>query len=341
MIDIDKKTILLTGGCGYIGSHTYLALTLAGYNTIILDDLSNSHISVLSRMAEATGVEPLFYRGSVLDVSILKKIVQKHKIDAVIHFAALKSISESFSDPNKYFETNISGLLNTTSILSEAGIRKLVFSSSATVYGEVNGGVAHEDTKRSYVNPYGFTKLVGEQILEQLAEINGWAVGILRYFNPVGADSSLLIGEAPRKKGANLFPHVVRVAMGDVPFLGVYGSDFSTVDGTGIRDYIHITDLAQGHLASVQSLFEKNTSHVVNIGTGKGHSVLDVVNEFERVSGKKIPVKLLPRRPGDVACSVANPSKAISELGFVAEHSLSSMCESAWKWEEVRRKVAL
>lgn len=332
------KTVLLTGGCGYIGSHTFVELITSGYQVIILDDFSNSDPNVIECLMKITGSTPKVYRGSVLDVPFLRQIAAENQIDAIVHFAALKSIPDSFERPNDYFNCNVTGLLNVLSVFGNHGVNKIVFSSSATVYGHVDNNAAQETLPRSYTNPYGFTKLVGEQILEQLSENTDWSVGILRYFNPVGAHESNLIGESPSQEGANLFPYVVSVTAGEKPHLNVYGSNFPTSDGTGVRDYIHVSDLAQGHIASLAHLLEEGSSHTVNLGTGTGHSVLDVVSEFERITGTSIAVKLCPRRQGDVASSVADPSVARTLLGFTPKLSLSDMVQTAWNWKRASFK---
>ncbi len=328
------RSVLLTGGAGYIGSHTYVALIEAGYHVVIIDDFSNSKASVLSRLSQLTGVNRVSsYEGSVLDPAFLDQVFDAHDFDAVVHFAAKKAVGESTEIPLEYIEVNCSGLLNLLKVMKGRGVRRLVFSSSATVYGEPEELPIHEDAPRGYTNPYGFTKLMGEQILEQAAAADpAWAFGILRYFNPVGAHPSGLIGEDPSDIPNNLMPYIAKVAAGDLPHLGVFGSDYDTPDGTGVRDYIHVCDLAEGHVQSLSKLIETDDGHTVNLGTGNGLSVLEMLAAYGRACGRDLPYEMKPRRPGDVAACYAEASRARALLGFEATRGLDDMCASSWHW---------
>ncbi len=333
-----SKKILLTGGLGYIGSHTILALKEAGFDVAILDNCLNADREILSVLEEMTGGAPLsFYEGSVLDRDFLQDAFGRYRPDAVLHFAALKSVKESTEDPVSYCRTNISGLLNVLGAMAEVGTKTFVYSSSATVYGETGSLPFQEDAPRSYANPYGFTKLTGEQILEQTATADpGWRIGILRYFNPVGAHPSGQIGENPKGVPNNLMPYIERVALGELPELTIFGDTYPTRDGTGERDYIHVMDLAEGHVLSLQSLFQTGEGHVVNLGTGRGYTVLELLRGFEEASGLTIPHKIGPRREGDTAQSWADVSRAEALLGFKAKRGLADMCASSWAWVQAR-----
>lgn len=327
-------TILLTGGAGFIGSHTCIALVDAGYRVVIVDDFSNSARDVPDRLALITGTPVLAYDVDVGDEAALDAVFCEHKIDAVIHFAAKKSVPQSLASPQRFFDSNITGLLTLLRVMQRHDVRAIVYSSSATVYGAPEALPIPEHAPLGYTNPYGLSKLMGEQFLNQKARADqGWQAGILRYFNPAGAHPSGLIGEAPLSDGGNLMPLVARVAKGQLPGLTVFGSDYGTPDGTGIRDYIHVCDLARGHVQSVGLLLERGQSHTVNLGKGKGYSVLELIKTYERVSGQEIRFRFQPRREGDVAASFADPAMAANLLKFRAKHDLVDMCRSSWRWE--------
>lgn len=322
--------ILLTGGAGYIGSHTYLGLIGAGFDVVILDNFSNAKDDVPARLERISGQPCQVYHGDVLDKDVLARIFDENDIHGVVHFAALKAVGESVQKPLDYMHTNVGGLLNLLAAMDQAGVRRIVFSSSATVYGDTNVQPIPEDHPRTYTSPYAYTKIAGEQILEQLPK--GWAVGILRYFNPVGAHKSALIGEDPSDIPNNLVPFIAKVATGELAQLNVFGNDYDTPDGTGVRDYIHVEDLADGHVLSLKALIETGDSHTVNLGTGAGSSVLDVVRAYSEACGKDLPYAITSRRDGDVAVLTASPEKAKALLGFAGTRSLSEMCRSSWAW---------
>jgi len=326
--------ILLTGGAGYIGSHTCVALVEAGFTPVILDNFSNSQPAVLARLAQITGQTIACEKGDVLDTAWVEDVLRRHQIAAVLHFAGDKAVGESVAQPLKYYRNNIGGAVSLLQAMQAAGCKTLVFSSSATVYGDPASVPITEDFPRQHTNPYGHTKLVIEDILAsmQVADAS-WRLGVLRYFNPVGAHPSGLIGEDPSGIPNNLMPFVAQVAIGKRPFLNVYGSDYPTPDGTGVRDYIHVQDLAEGHVAALRALLDKGESFTVNLGTGRGNSVLEVVHAFEQASGWPIPYQLAPRRPGDVAQCYADPAMAQRLLGWQAKHSLADMCRDAWRWQ--------
>lgn len=328
--------ILLTGGAGYIGSHTYLALVDAGYEVVILDNFSNSKPDVPGRLQDIAGSMVHVVEGDVLHRRDLDDVFAAHKIDGVVHFAALKAVGESVEKPLDYMHTNVGGLLNLLAAMDAADVRRIVFSSSATVYGDTDIQPIPEDHARTYTSPYAFTKIAGEQILEQLPQ--DWAVGILRYFNPVGAHKSAMIGEDPSDIPNNLVPYIAKVATGDLDELGVFGNDYDTPDGTGVRDYIHVEDLAEGHVLSMKSLLETGESHTVNLGTGEGSSVLDVLTAYSDACGQDLPYKIKPRRDGDVAVLIARPEQAKTILGFEAKRSLADMCKSSWAWVSGQRR---
>ncbi|AGI70058.1 UDP-glucose 4-epimerase GalE [Octadecabacter antarcticus 307] len=328
--------ILLTGGAGYIGSHTYLALVGAGYEVVILDNFSNAKPDVPSRLQDIAGKMVHVFQGDVLDRTDLDAVFAAHKIDGVVHFAAKKAVGESVAKPLDYMHTNIGGLLNLLAAMDAANIRSIVFSSSATVYGDTDVQPIPEDHPRTSTSPYAFTKIVGEQILEQLPDT--WAVGILRYFNPVGAHKSAMIGEDPSDIPNNLVPYIAKVAMGELTELGVFGDDYDTPDGTGVRDYIHVEDLADGHVLSLKSLLETGKSHTVNLGTGEGSSVLDVLKAYSEACGQDLAYKIAPRREGDVAVLTARPEQAKARLGFEAKRTLTDMCKSSWAWVSGQRR---
>ncbi len=326
--------ILLTGGAGYIGSHTYLALRAAGYSPVILDDFSNSSPEVIDRLADLSGAEMALEQGDVGDPAFLAGVFGRHAIKAVTHFAAFKSVGQSVADPLSYYRNNVGGLLVLLAAMDRAGCRTLVFSSSATVYGAAETMPIGEDTPLAPVNPYGQTKAIAEDMLRTLSGADPrWRVAALRYFNPVGAHPSGRIGEDPRGVPANLLPYVAQVAVGRHPFVRIFGDDYPTPDGTGVRDYIHVMDLAEGHVAALDYLARGGKAFAFNLGTGRGYSVREVVSAFERVIGRPIPCELEPRRAGDAPVSYADPSRAAAELGWRAKRGLDLMCAHAWGWQ--------
>lgn len=325
--------ILLTGGAGYIGSHTYVALIEAGYNVTILDNFQNANRSVIDRLEALTGKPVTLAEADVRDATTLGGLFSEHQFDAVVHFAALKAVSESVEKPLDYFDVNISGLINLLRVMDAAGCRRIVFSSSATVYGVPDETPTPETSESRAMNPYGQTKISGEQILNQLgAADDRWDIGILRYFNPAGAHESQMIGEDPRDIPNNLMPFIAKVAAGELAELQVYGDDYDTPDGTGVRDYIHVEDLARGHVLSLAALLGDGQSHLVNLGTGEGSSVLEVVAAYKRASNRDIPHRIVERRTGDVPIYVAKADKAEEVLGFRTEKDLDQMCASSWGW---------
>ncbi|MES3002489.1 MAG: UDP-glucose 4-epimerase GalE [Pseudomonadota bacterium] len=326
--------ILLTGGAGYIGSHTCVALAKAGYTPVILDNFANSQRGVLERLRTIIGEPVTCEEGDVLDTALVESLLGKYDIGGVIHFAGDKAVGESVAKPLKYFRNNIGGAISLLEAMENAGCRNIVFSSSATVYGDPATVPIREDFPRSHTNPYGHTKLVIEDMLNAIAFAQpAWRVGILRYFNPVGAHESGLIGEDPSGVPNNLMPFVSQVALGKRTQLQVFGDDYPTPDGTGVRDYIHVTDLAEGHVAALKALLEGGKSLTVNLGTGQGHSVLELVRAFEAASGRKVPYQLVPRRAGDVAQCYADPALAQSLLGWRATRTLAQMCADSWRWQ--------
>jgi len=327
------ETILLTGGAGYIGSHTYVALVAAGYEVLILDDFSNARPDVPDRLGRITGTPPSVIRGSVLDRALLDRVFSEAEIDAVVHFAALKAVGDSMARPLDYFETNIGGLTTLLQAMGVAGCRRLAFSSSATVYGIPDEVPTPETAPRRAMNPYGWTKIAGEEMLEQLAASDpAWAFGILRYFNPAGAHDSGLIGEDPTDVPNNLMPYIVKVATGELPKLRVFGNDYPTPDGTGVRDYIHVEDLAQGHVLSLDRLLETGQGHLVNLGTGRGYSVLEMIRAYATVCERDLTHEIVARRPGDVPIYCAQVERAAATLGFRTRRDLADMCRSSWNW---------
>lgn len=333
------ETVLLTGGAGFIGSHTYIALAKAGYRTVILDNFANAKRSVLDRLERITGAPVISEEASILDRTALDRILVEHNIVAVIHFAALKQVGESVVRPLAYMDTNLNGLVTLLQAMEGAGVAKLVFSSSATVYGDPETVPVPETAPLGYQNPYGFTKLTGEQILAQAATANhAWRFGILRYFNPAGAHASGLIGEDPMGTPANLFPYVARVALGVFPEIQVFGNDYPTPDGTGVRDYLHVSDLAEGHVCSLEALARTGEGHVVNLGTGRGYSVLEVIAAYGKACGRDLPYRIAPRRTGDVAACYADVGRARDLIGFEAVRGIEEMCASDWHWVQTGLK---
>lgn len=327
-------SVLLTGGAGYIGSHTYVALIEAGYRVVLLDDFSNAKRSVPARLGQLTGQNNVeVIEGSVLDGPLLERVITDHSIDAVVHFAAKKAVGESVTDPLGYIETNLSGLTTLLRAMEAKGVGKLVFSSSATVYGEPDETPTKETAELRFTNPYAFTKVTSEHVLRQVADSSdAWAFGVLRYFNPVGAHPSGLIGEDPEGIPNNLMPFIAKVATGELDQLRVFGDDYPTPDGTGVRDYIHVCDLARAHVLSLNALFDAGKGHLVNIGTGQGYSVLEMHKAYETACGKALPYEIVARRPGDVPIYLADPSLAKSTLGFETELGLDDMCRDSWNW---------
>lgn len=326
--------VLVTGGAGYIGSHTEVELLNAGHEVVAIDNFMNSKIEAVKRVERITGKSVKFYEGDIRDKTILTKIFTENKIDAVINFAGLKAVGESCAKPLEYYENNIEGLLVLVMTMREFGVKNLVFSSSATVYGKPKSVPIKEDFPLSTSNPYGSTKLFIEYILKDLYKADpSFNIAILRYFNPVGAHESGLIGEDPKGIPNNLCPYITQVAVGKREYLGVFGNDYNTHDGTGVRDYIHVVDLAKGHVLAVNKLAENSGLIIVNLGTGTGYSVLDMVKAFEKVTGKPIPYKILPRRPGDIDECYADPSYAYKLLGFKATKTLDDMCKDAMNWQ--------
>jgi len=326
--------ILLTGGAGYIGSHTYVALARAGYTPVILDNFSNSHHGVLERLYAITEQHVACEEGDVLDTPLVEAVLRRHGIGAVIHFAGDKAVGESVANPLKYYRNNVGGAVSLLQAMQAVGCRTLVFSSSATVYGDPASVPIAEHFPRSHTSPYGHTKLVVEDMLQALRTADpAWRVAVLRYFNPVGAHESGLIGEDPSGIPNNLMPFITQVALGKRAHLQVFGDDYPTPDGTGVRDYIHVSDLAEGHVAGLKALVEKGESLTVNLGTGRGHSVLEVVRAFEAASGRTVAYEIAPRRAGDVAQCYADPSLAGKLLGWRATRSLDDMCADAWRWQ--------
>lgn len=327
-------TVLVTGGAGYIGSHTVLELLNEDHEVIVIDNLSNSSEEALNRVKKITGKDFTFYEKDLLNKKALDSIFKTNKIDSVIHFAGYKAVGESVAKPLMYYDNNITSTIYLCEVMRNYGVKNIVFSSSATVYGDPHTVPITEDFPLSATNPYGRTKLFIEYLLKDLhVADDSWNIALLRYFNPVGAHKSGLIGEDPNDIPNNLMPYISQVAVGKLKELSVFGDDYPTHDGTGIRDYIHVVDLANGHLRALAKLETSPGLLVYNLGTGKGSSVLDMVKAFEEASGKKVPYKIAPRRPGDIASCFADPSKAEEELGWTAKYGIKQMCKDAWRWQ--------
>jgi UDP-glucose 4-epimerase len=327
-------TILVTGGAGYIGSHTLIELLQAGHRVVVYDNLGNSSPEALARVEEITGEKVVLVEADICDRQSLDQVFGAYKFDAVIHFAGLKAVGESVEIPLSYYRNNFHGTLTLCEAMSAAGVKSLVFSSSATVYGDPQSLPIREDAATGATNPYGRTKLFIEEMLRDLhASDPQWRIAILRYFNPVGAHPSGLIGEDPRGIPNNLFPFIAQVAIGERDFVSVFGDDYQTADGTGVRDYIHVVDLACGHLCALQRLVRREGCLTVNLGTGRGYSVLEMINAFAAVSGRNIPYRIVERRAGDIASCYADPSLALKELEWSAAKGLDEMCRDGWKWQ--------
>ncbi len=327
--------VLITGGAGYIGSHTTLALLQAGFEVVVLDNLCNSSAESLRRVEQLANRTPLFIRGDVRDAVLLRLLLAEYPVQAVLHFAGLKAVGESVREPLRYYDNNVGGTMTLCQAMAAAGVFTLVFSSSATVYSE-HATVPYDESQPTGEpsNPYGRTKWMVEQLLQDLARSDPrWRVALLRYFNPVGAHESGLIGEDPHGLPNNLLPYVAQVAVGKLPELAVFGDDYPTADGTGVRDYIHVVDLADGHLRALQALQQRQGAQVWNLGTGKGCSVLEIVRAFEAASGRCVPFRVAPRRPGDIAAYWANAAKAERELGWQARRGLAEMMRDTWRWQ--------
>ncbi|WP_088041609.1 UDP-glucose 4-epimerase GalE [Bacillus sp. EAC] len=327
--------ILITGGSGYIGSHTCVELLNAGYEIIVVDNFLNSNIESLNRICEITGKDFKYYEADLLNKDAIEVIFAENNISTVIHFAGLKAVGESNAFPLMYYQNNVTGTINLCEIMNKYGVKNLVFSSSATVYGSTNQVPISEETLLGAVNPYGRTKQMIEEILRDLFRSDSsWSIALLRYFNPTGAHESGLIGEDPKGIPNNLMPYISQVAVGKLPNLSVYGNDYPTVDGTGIRDYIHVVDLAIGHLKALEKVQSNHGIEAYNLGTGKGYSVLEMVKAFEKATGEIIPYLIMDRRPGDVAICFADATKARIQLGWKAIRGIDAMCEDTWRWQK-------
>ena len=328
-------TVLVTGGAGFIGSHTVVELLNAGYEVVVIDNLDNASEESLKRVEKITGKNVVFYQNDVRDREVLQTIFKKHKIEWVIHFAGLKAVGESVKKPIEYYDNNLISTLTLLEVMKEHNVKKFVFSSSATVYGDPEVLPLTEDCKTGgTTNPYGTSKYMQELILKDLwTSDHEWTIALLRYFNPVGAHESGLIGEDPKGIPNNLMPYVAQVASGKLKQIGVFGNDYPTPDGTGVRDYIHVVDLARGHVAAIENLKEAGV-HIYNLGTGNGYSVLDMIHAFSKACGKELPYEIKPRRAGDIAACYASSAKAEKELGWKAEYDLEKMCVDQWNWQK-------
>ena len=327
--------ILVTGGAGYIGSHTCVELLNAGYGVVVVDNLCNSNPKSLERVEALTGKKVKFYEGDVRDEALMRRIFQENELSAVIHFAGLKAVGESVAQPWRYYDNNLNSTLVLTKVMGEAGVKRIIFSSSATVYSGDNEMPLRETSRTgNCTNPYGWTKYMTEQILSGMCNADKeWSVVLLRYFNPIGAHESGRIGEDPRGIPNNLMPYITQVAIGRRDHLSIFGNDYDTPDGTGVRDYIHVVDLAKGHVAAVKYVTENEGCEVFNLGTGTGYSVLDMVHAFEEANGVKVPYEIVARRPGDLATCYADPAKSAEVLGWKAEKNLVDMCRDSWRWQ--------
>ena len=327
--------ILVTGGAGYIGSHTCLELLNCGYGVVVVDNLCNSNPKSLDRVEALTGKKLKFYEGDVRDEELLRKIFAENDISAVIHFAGLKAVGESVAQPWRYYDNNLNSTLVLTKVMGEAGVKRIIFSSSATVYSGDNEMPLRENSRTgNCTNPYGWTKYMTEQILSGMAHADPeWSIVLLRYFNPIGAHESGRIGEDPRGIPNSLMPYITQVAIGRRDHLSVFGNDYDTPDGTGVRDYIHVVDLAKGHVAAVKYVVGTQGCEVFNLGTGTGYSVLDMVKAFEKANGVKVPYQIVDRRPGDLPTCYADPAKSARVLGWKAEKNLEDMCRDSWRWQ--------
>ena len=326
--------ILVTGGAGFIASHTNVELLNAGYDVVVVDNHVNSSRESVARVEELTGKKISFYEEDLLNEKAIDAIFEKENIDSVIHFAALKAVGESCQIPLRYFDNNLTGTLNLLKVMEKHGVKSIVFSSSATVYGKPESVPIREDFPLSVSNPYGRTKLIIEDMLRDIYKSdNEWDIALLRYFNPIGAHESGMIGENPHGIPNNLLPYVAKVAAGQLECVNVFGDDYDTPDGTGVRDYIHVVDLATGHIKALEKLVTHPGLVTYNLGTGVGYSVLDIIKNFEKACGKEIPYKITPRRPGDIDMCYADPTKAKEELGWEATRSIDKMCEDAWRWQ--------
>jgi len=331
--------ILVTGGAGYVGSHTALALLREGHEVVVVDNLSNSHAESLRRVQELAGRSLAFHEINLLDTAALEAVFRRTPIAAVMHFAGLKAVGESVAEPRRYYHNNVTGTLALCEVMERCGVRTMVFSSSATVYGDPHKVPITEDFPLSGANPYGWSKIMIEQILRDLHRADPeWRISILRYFNPVGADPSGRIGEDPNGIPNNLMPYISQVAVGKLPEVHVFGDDYSTPDGTGVRDYIHVTDLADGHLSALKALEKRPGVMVHNLGTGRGYSVLEVVKAYQQAAGRKVNYRIVGRRPGDIAACYADCSKAKRELGWVANKGIAEMCADSWRWQSQNPK---
>lgn len=327
--------ILLTGGTGYIGSHTCVELLNNNYEVIIVDNLCNSQKTVIDKIEKISGKKVVFYQTDLLDFKSLNNVFSEHNIDAVIHFAGLKAVNDSINQPLNYYHNNITGTIHLCQLMERYKINKIIFSSSATVYGNPATLPIKEDFPLNPTNPYGRTKLFIEHLLQDLYLSNpSWNITLLRYFNPIGAHPSGLIGENPQGTPNNLFPYLTQVASGKLPYLNIFGNDYPTPDGTAIRDYIHVMDLANGHLKALEKSFQSSGINIYNLGTGHGYSVKEVINAFEKSTGQQIPYQIAPRRPGDIPISFADPSKANNQLNWQAQRTLENMCQDGYKWQQ-------
>ncbi|PID82767.1 MAG: UDP-glucose 4-epimerase GalE [Clostridiales bacterium] len=328
------KTILVTGGLGYIGSHTVVELLNKNYNVVVIDNLSNSNINVIDKINEISGKNIIFYKGDIRDAELLDKIFVENNIYGVIHFAGLKAVGESVKEPILYYDNNVNGSLVLFDSMKKNNVKNIIFSSSATVYGKPEHLPIKEDFPTSATNPYGRSKLILEEILKDIyVSDNSWNIVLLRYFNPIGAHKSGIIGENPNGIPNNLLPYISQVAIGKLSELNVYGNDYDTKDGTGVRDYIHVVDLANGHINSIYKFDEKPMVRIYNLGTGNGYSVLEVLHSFEKACGKKLKYRFLERRAGDIDTNYADPEKAKNELNWTAKYGIDEMCEDTWRFQ--------